>query len=152
MSEPTAFPPPPLQADQSDALVADAASEDAAAGNDTLATQPAEPVEAEQPEAQQPEPAGQPEAFPQPVPGFAEPVPEPVVERDAPVADLLQSASNVSSILPPNAQGGAARAHAWFGHVIRVMQTARNDIERYVPEPFLAAAEAEIKAVLRTIL
>lgn len=75
-------------------------------------------------------------------------VPVPVASNASPVA----SASNESPVLPPSAQVSAARAHAALGHLIGVARTVQADLERYIPQPVLSAAEAEVAATIRGLL
>lgn len=152
MDQPQEFPAPPLAAEpqQENPVTGVAEAPEEAAAMETLATQPAEPIQptGDPAQAAEPEqPIGHPE---QPAGGWQEP--EPQIERDQPIAEPMMTASNTTSLLPPNAQGAAAKSHALYSHFIRVLMAARADIERYVPEQYLAAAEHEVAAMMRSLL
>lgn len=67
-------------------------------------------------------------------------------------AGLMSGAANQSPQLPPNAQAGAAKAHAILGHLIQVAEAARGEIERYVPPELLNAAGSEAMAFVRQVI
>lgn len=121
------FPAPPLQAEQpQEPLTGEQIGvADAGAAAESVAVQ-----------AQHPEPV----------------LAEPVAERPMAAAGPVQSASNVSSLLPPNAQSAAAKAHAFLGHLITQAKTIQADIERYVPAEFVQQAEREVATLIRAIL
>ena len=108
---------------------------------------------------------------------FQEPVPEPVEQVEAepvaaePVQEFVQAdavpetgavgagqgsfaqgTANESPVLPPSAQAGAAKAHAFLSHLVAVAQAAQAEIEKYVPPELVAAAEREAGLFIRSIL
>lgn len=110
-----------------------------------MSESPAEPVETSPEPVQAGEPVTIEPADPETVPAEA----QAPAEDAAPVGT---GASNESPSMPPSAQAAAAKAHAGLGHLIQVAQTVQRDIERYVPAAVLAAAEIEVKALVRGIL
>lgn len=118
------------------------------------APSPAEPVEAA-PVAEAAAPAEDAEIV------VTQPVPPEVTEprglfgQAAQVEDSAMpvgSTSNVTPILPAGAQAAAARAHALIKHWQQVGEKAIEEIEKYVPQPVLQAAETEIAAFLRSVI
>lgn len=71
---------------------------------------------------------------------------------EVPQTGLSQSASNESPVLPANAQAAAAKAHASLDHVIQVLQAAKADIAKYVPEELMNAAQRDVSAFVKSIL
>lgn len=74
---------------------------------------------------------------------------EPVAQH---APGLVQGAANQSPMLPANAQAGAAKAHAFLGHLVTVAQQAQAEIERYVPAELIAAADVEAKAFIASVI
>lgn len=132
------FPAPPLQADvpAENPVTGEAeGAQETGGGTEELQVAQPAPAEAEQPHVP-------------PAVAAQLPQPEPVQAQAAP----LQSASNVTSVLPPNAQAGAARAHAFLGHVINLAQRYQKDLERFVPPEFIEAAKVEVAALIKAVL
>ena len=127
-------------------------SEDAAAAQGEPVTTEDQPVAEPEHDFEQPQPvevqeqAAQPQEWVQ-----AEPVPE-TGAVGAGQQSFAQGTANESPVLPPSAQAGAAKAHAFLGHLVTVAQAAQAEIEKYVPPEMVAAAEREAALLIRSIL
>jgi hypothetical protein len=89
---------------------------------------------------------------PDPVTDPAAPLTPVTPDGPEPVADPVQTVSNQSPALPPNAQAAGARAHAALTHLKSLASSIQADIERYVPAGMISSAEAEVKALVQEIL
>lgn len=131
-------------------------SEDAAAAQGEPVTTGDVPVAEPEHDFEQPQPVEvQEQAAPAPDQPQewvqAEPVPE-TGAVGAGQQSFAQGTANESPVLPPSAQAGAAKAHAFLSHLVTVAQAAQAEIEKYVPPEMVAAAEREAAMLIRSIL
>lgn len=67
-------------------------------------------------------------------------------------AQLVRAASNENAVLPPSAAAAAAKAHAALTHVQQVAEKYLAELDKYVPQSLIQAAEGEVKSFIRSIL